>query len=163
MISLLYLKNSFNLSDEEVCERWSESPLWQFFSGLDYYEHRLPCDATQVGRFRHDIGEDGMELLLKATIDTAVTTGAVKPEALERVTVDTTVQEKAIAHPVDSRLLEIARHKVVAAAKRAGIREIILPWQNEKDLKEVPERHRKGMKFHPVKYFDEVVKIALGK
>ena len=94
---------------------------WQFFSGLDYYEHRLPCDATQVGRFRHDIGEDGMELLLKATIDTAVTTGAVKPEALERVTVDTTVQEKAIAHPVDSRLLEIARHKVVSAAKRSGI------------------------------------------
>jgi len=35
--------------------------------------------------------------------------------------VDTTVQEKAIAHPVDSRILEIARHKVVAAAKRAGI------------------------------------------
>ncbi len=35
--------------------------------------------------------------------------------------VDTTVQEKAIAHPVDSRLLEIARHKVVSAAKRVGI------------------------------------------
>lgn len=121
LASLLYLKHSFNLSDEDVCERWSESPLWQFFSGQDYYEHRLPCDATQVGRFRHDIGEDGMEQLLKATIDTAVTAGAVKPETLERVTVDTTVQEKAIAHPVDSRLLEIARHKVVSAAKRCGI------------------------------------------
>jgi IS5 family transposase len=121
MASLLYLKHSFNLSDEDVCERWSESPLWQFFSGRDYYEHRLPCDATQVGRFRHDIGEDGMEMLLKATIDTAVAAGAVKPETLERVTVDTTVQEKAIAHPVDSRLLEIARHKVASSAKRCGI------------------------------------------
>ena len=40
---------------------------------------------------------------------------------LERVIVDTTVQEKAIARPVDSRLLEIARHKVASAAKRAGI------------------------------------------
>jgi hypothetical protein len=50
-----------------VCERWSESPLWQFFSGMDYYEHRLPCDATQIGRFRHDIGEDGMEQLLKTS------------------------------------------------------------------------------------------------
>jgi ATP-dependent Lon protease len=49
----------------------------------------------------------------------------------------------------------------VLAAKRAGIKEIIMPWQNEKDLKEVPERHRKGMKFHPVKHFDEVLKIAL--
>ena len=95
--------------------------LWQFFSGLAYYEHRLPCDATQIGRFRRDLGEEGLEQLLKATIDTAVAIKAVKPKELERVIVDTTVQEKAIAHPVDSRLLEIARHKVVSAAKRAGI------------------------------------------
>jgi len=51
----------------------------------------------------------------------------------------------------------------VLAAKRAGIKEIILPWQNEKDLKEVPERHRKGMKFYPVRHFEEVLKIALRK
>ena len=121
MASLLYLKHSFNLSDEELVVRWSENVLWQFFSGMDYYEHRLPCDATQIGRFRRDLGEEGLEQLLKATIDTAVAIKAVKPKDLERVIVDTTVQEKAIAHPVDSRLLEIARHKVVSAAKRAGI------------------------------------------
>ncbi len=121
MVSLLYLKHSFNLSDEELVVRWSENVLWQFFSGLAYYEHRLPCDATQIGRFRRDLGEEGLEQLLKATIDTAVAIKAVKPKELERVIVDTTVQEGAIAHPVDSRLLEIARHKVVSAAKRAGI------------------------------------------
>ena len=121
MTSLLYLKHSFNLSDEEVAQRWSENVLWQFFSGMDYYEHRLPCDATQIGRFRTVVGEAGLEQMLKATIDTAVCIKAVKPEELERVIVDTTVQEKAIAHPVDSRLLEIARHKVVSAARRAGI------------------------------------------
>lgn len=121
MASLLYLKHSFNLSDEELVVRWSENILRQFFSGMDYFEHRLPCDATQIGRFRRDLGEERLELLLKATIDTAVAMQAVKPKYLERVIVDTTVQEKAIAHPVDSRLLEIARHKVVSAAKRAGI------------------------------------------
>jgi len=50
-----------------------------------------------------------------------VASKAIKPVEFERLIVDTTVQEKAIAHPVDSRLLEIARHKVVAAAKRSGI------------------------------------------
>ena len=121
MASLVYLKHSFNLSDEELVVRWSENVLWQFFSGMVYYEHRLPCDATQIGRFRRDMGEEGLELLLKATIDTAVAIDAVKPKDLQRVIVDTTVQEKAIAHPVDSRLLEIARHKVASSAKRAGI------------------------------------------
>ncbi len=51
----------------------------------------------------------------------------------------------------------------VLAAKRAGIKEIILPFENEKDLKEVPSTHRKGMKFYPVKHFDEVLKIVLRK
>ena len=50
-----------------------------------------------------------------------MTIEAVKPKDLERVIVDSTVQEKAIAHPVDSRLMQIARHNVVSAAKRAGI------------------------------------------
>jgi IS5 family transposase len=121
MASLLYLKHSFNLSDEELVERWAENVQWQFFSGMQYYEPRLPCDPTQIGRFRRLLGEDGLEQLLKATIDCAVQTKAVRPAELERVIVDSTVQSKAIAHPVDSRLLEIARHKVVSAAKRCGI------------------------------------------
>lgn len=121
MASLLYLKHANNLSDEAVVERWSENVVWQYFSGMDYYEPKLPCDATQMGRFRTAIGEAGVEELLKATIDAAVETKAVKPAEFERIIVDSTVQEKAIAHPVDSRLLEIARHKVVQAAKHVGI------------------------------------------
>ena len=121
MCALLYLKHAFNLSDEELCERWAENVVWQYFSGMDYYEPRLPCDATQIGRFRTDIGEAGMETILKATIDTAVTINAIKPTEFERIIVDTTVQEKAIAYPVDARLLEIARHKIVKAAKACGI------------------------------------------
>ena len=51
----------------------------------------------------------------------------------------------------------------VLAAKRAGIKQIILPKQNEKDLLEVPERHRKGLKFYPVDHFDQVLRIAIKK
>ena len=121
MASLLYLKHAYKLSDEELVQRWAENVVWQHFSGMTFYEPRLPCDATQIGRFRSAVGEAGVEELLNATIDTAVTSKAVRPAEFERLIVDTTVQEKAIAHPVDSRLLEIARHKVVAAARRAGI------------------------------------------
>lgn len=63
----------------------------------------------------------GGKELLKATIDAAVRSKALRASEFERVIVDTTVQEKAITHPVDSRLLEIARAKVVQAARRVGI------------------------------------------
>ena len=122
MMALLYLKHAFNLSDEALCERWAESVPWQYFSGQTYYEPRLPCDPTHLGRFRKLIGEEGVEALLKATVEAAVAAQAVKPSEFERVIVDTTVQEKAIAHPTDSRLLEVAREKVVEAAKSVGIR-----------------------------------------
>ena len=55
----------------------------QHFSGMDYYEPRLPCDATQIDRFRRLLGEDGLEQLLKATIECAVDIKAVKPADLE--------------------------------------------------------------------------------
>ena len=81
------------------------------------------CRATprRSADFGGLLGEDGLKQLLKATIECAVQIKAVRPADLERVIVDSTVQSKAIAHPVDSRLLEIARHKVVSAARRAGI------------------------------------------
>ena len=84
MASLLYLKNCFNLSDEELVQRWAENVQWQFFSGRDYYEPRLPCDATQIGRFRRLLGEDGIEQLFKVTIECAVQFKAVLPVDLER-------------------------------------------------------------------------------
>ena len=121
MVSLLYLKHAFNESDEGVVERWAETPTWQYFSGMDYFEHRLPCDATLIGKFRKLIGEDGVEELLSQTISVALNLKVISKKALETVVVDSTVQPKAIAHPTDSRLLEVARQKLVEAAKDAGI------------------------------------------
>ena len=94
MASLLYLKHAFNLSDEELVTRWSENVVWQYFSGQAYYTPKLPCDATQIDRFRTAIGEPGVEKLLKATIDAAVQAKMVKPAGFERIIVDTTVQKK---------------------------------------------------------------------
>ncbi len=49
----------------------------------------------------------------------------------------------------------------ILAAKRAGIREIILCWQNEKDINEINAGYIKGMQFHYVKNMQQVVDIAL--
>lgn len=97
MVALLYLKHTYGLSDEEVVARWSENVVWQFFSGMQYYEPRLPCDATQIGRFRRVLGEAGVEELLARTIEAAVEMKAVRHSEFERVIVDSTVQEKAVS------------------------------------------------------------------
>ena len=52
MLSLLYLKHAFDLSDEALVERWSENVVWQYFSGMEYYEPRLPCDRPLPQRDR---------------------------------------------------------------------------------------------------------------
>ncbi|MCS7266354.1 MAG: endopeptidase La, partial [Armatimonadetes bacterium] len=49
----------------------------------------------------------------------------------------------------------------VLAAKEAGITEIVLPAQNEKDLVEIPENFRNALNFHFVENMDEVLEIAL--
>jgi IS5 family transposase len=121
MIALLYLKHAFNLSDEAVVERWSDSPNFQFFSGQAYFEPRLPCDATTLVKFRRLLGEEGVEELLAQTVNLAVSLKLIPAAALATVVVDSTVQEKAVAHPTDSKLLETARSKLVAAAQEAGI------------------------------------------
>ncbi len=121
MIALLYLKHAFNESDEGVVERWAETPTWQFFSGRAYFEHRRPCDATTLVKFRRLLGEEGVEELLAQTINVAVELKLIQPQELKRVIVDSTVQHKAIAYPTDSKLLETARTKLVQAAKDAGI------------------------------------------
>ncbi len=121
MIALLYLKHAFNESDEGVVARWADTPRWQFFSGCAYYEDRQPCDATTLVKFRQLLGDEGVEELQAQTINVAVDPKLIKPQELARVIVDSTVQHKAIAHPTDSRLLEIARAKLVQAAKDVGI------------------------------------------
>ncbi|CAN5549432.1 endopeptidase La [soil metagenome] len=49
----------------------------------------------------------------------------------------------------------------VLAAKRSGIKEIIMCWQNEKDVLEINPAFIKGTKFHYVKTMQQVLDIAL--
>jgi ATP-dependent Lon protease len=49
----------------------------------------------------------------------------------------------------------------VLAAKRAGLKEIILCWQNEKDVQEIEPEFIKGITFHYVKTMNQVLELAL--
>jgi ATP-dependent Lon protease len=49
----------------------------------------------------------------------------------------------------------------VLAARRAGLKEIILCWQNEKDIQEIDSNFIKGLKFHYVKSMQQVLELAL--
>ncbi len=49
----------------------------------------------------------------------------------------------------------------VLAAKRAGLKEIVLCWQNEKDVQEIEQEFIKGIKFHYVKTMSQVLDLAL--
>lgn len=86
-----------------------------------YFQTRLPCDPSSLTRWRQRLGEAGMEELLAQTIATARVMKAVTARDLDRVIIDSTVQEKAIAFPTDSRLLEIGRRKLVLVSQREGM------------------------------------------
>ena len=100
---------------------WAENPYWQHFCGETFFQHRQPIDPSSLTRWRKRIGEEGVEWLLTQTIEAGKCAGTVKGNDLKRVTVDTTVMEKNIAHPTDARLYETARRKLVGLAREAGI------------------------------------------
>lgn len=122
MAGLHLLKHMEGLSDEAVCARWVENPYHQFFCGEQYFRHKLPLDRSSMTRWRNRIGADKLELLLAETLRVAMETRAMSPQACERVTVDTTVQTKAIAHPTDSHLLLRGIEWLNRIARKHGIK-----------------------------------------
>src|SRR3989338_10489352 len=121
MVSLHYLKYTHNLSDEETVARWVENPYWQYLSGRQHFEHKMPIDPSSMTRWRKRIGVDGAELLLSQTIQTAMEQKYLKPMQCQRVSVDTTVQTKDIRFPTDARLYDRMREKLVHTAQNVDI------------------------------------------
>jgi len=122
MVGLHYLKYTFSESDESLVARWLENPYWQYFCGYTHMQHDCPIHPTSMTKWRNRVGAERLEELLKETIALAVREKQVSPRDLQRVNVDTTVQEKNVTFPTDSKLLRKALIKLVAAAKARGIR-----------------------------------------
>jgi IS5 family transposase len=121
MVGLHLLKHMYGLSDEAVCERWVNDPYFQFFCGETFFQHALPIDRSSMTRWRQRIGADELAALVQESLAAAHRGGALKAKDLERITVDTTVQPKAVAFPTDAKLMHKAREMLVRLAAEWGV------------------------------------------
>lgn len=118
MVSLLILKYVRNLSDESVVEQWAENSYYQYLSGEPSFVPGIPCVPTELVAFRHRIGEEGMELILKESIRV---NEPPEPNGGEALSLDTTVQEKNITYPTDDKLYK----KIIKACWKIADKEAI--------------------------------------
>ena len=119
MVGLLLLKQLENLSDERVVEAWVQNPYYQSFCGMEYFQWAFPCEPSDLVHFRKRIGEAGVEKIFQASV------ALHEDKGLEReVVIDTTVQEKNITFPTDTKLRVkvISRCWKVAAEEKLPLR-----------------------------------------
>lgn len=145
-VGLNLIKYRFDLSDEETIEKFVDSPYCQYFCGMKYFEHKLPCDSSSLTKWRNRMGGKGAEKILKETLDLSLRNGLISKEEFEQVFIDTTVQEKNIAFPTDARLYAKARRLLVKQAKKEGIK---LKQTFEKDFENLLFALSKGGRKKP--------------
>jgi IS5 family transposase len=121
VIGLLLLKHIYGLSDEGVCERWVHDPYFQHFTGEEFFQHEFPHERSDLSHWRKRLG-DKLEMLLAESLRVAHESGALRTRDLKRVTVDTTVQPKAVSFPTDAKLLHAAIKGLNRLARKHGVR-----------------------------------------
>lgn len=121
MAGLAILKSMHNLSDEALCDRWVESPYFQFFCGEEFFQHKLPFDRSSMTRWRQRMGTEKLAALFQESLSVATRTGAARPSDFAKLSVDTTVQPKNVMFPTDAKLLHRARERLVRLARANGV------------------------------------------
>lgn len=141
MAGLLMLKQLENLSDESVVLQWKRNPYYQYFCGMHDYQAALPCDSTELVKFRNRIGQAGVDVIFSASV-------VLHCEDAEEdlVIIDTTAHEKNVTYPTDGKLAIKIINRLHKIAKRE---EIALRRTYVKEIKS----HRITLRFfrHPKK------------
>ncbi|MGY3034248.1 hypothetical protein ACVIIV_003418 [Bradyrhizobium sp. USDA 4354] len=109
----MLLKHIYGLSDEGVCERRVHD--------LEFFQHAFTHERSDLSHWRKRLG-DKLELLRTERLRVAHEAGTLRSQDLKRVTVDTTVQPKAITIPTDAELLHAGIKGLNQLARRHGVR-----------------------------------------
>ncbi|MDP1721808.1 MAG: endopeptidase La [Candidatus Gottesmanbacteria bacterium] len=140
------MKESGHAALSWVRSKWSELGLDEkFFGKLDVHVHvpegAVPKDGPSAG------------IALTTSLVSAIT--GIPIRRAIAMTGEVTLR---------GRVLEIGgvKEKVIAA-HRAGIRTVILPKDNKKDIEDIPKSVTRDVTFHFAEHMDEVLKIALSK
>lgn len=138
------MKESAQAAYSYIRSQWASLGLSEnFYKTIDVHIHvpegAVPKDGPSAG--------------------TAIATAIVS--ALTRIPAYTSIAMTG-EMTLRGRVLEIGgvKEKVIAA-HRAGIKEVILPAENAKDLEDIPESVKKDLKFHFAAHFDDVLNLAL--
>ncbi len=76
---------------------------------------------ARLTRWRKRVSDAGMEKLLEETVSAGLDIGVLKKSSMDKLNVDTTVQEKAISFPTDAKLYHRMREKLVELSKEHGV------------------------------------------
>lgn len=146
IVGVILLKRVYNHSDESVVERWMENPYWQYFCGETFFQYQQPFDPTELIKFRQRVGESGAEKILSLSIDLFE-----KKEIEEKeVLIDTTVQEKNITFPTDTKLQKRIIEKCRKIAEKEGIelrqsyKRILKQLMIDQRFRQHPKRRKKA-------------------
>ena len=66
---LLILKRLNNFGDESIVDQWIQNHYYQYFCGESEFQWHFPCDSSDLVHFCKRIGEEGVELIFKMSID----------------------------------------------------------------------------------------------
>ena len=114
MSGLTMLQSLYGLREDQVVDRWPENLYWQHLTEplagwrkVNVRPTRKEVDLTEEIKELLDIDSPNAEKVV------LVWDNLNKPSSLKRVSVDTTVQPKNIAHPTYSKLLNRSRQRLV--------------------------------------------------
>ena len=146
MVGSMILKQMYNLGDEAFVDRWIENPYWQYFCGETFFQYEKPFDPSEFVHFRRRIGEVGAQKILKLSISLFDSKEVHEKEVL----IDTTVQEKNITFPTDSKL----HKKIIEGCRkiaekeditlRQSYRRIVKQLMIEQRFREHPKKRKRA-------------------